>query len=86
VFTVTAPLLLQLTKLRIWHDNTGSSPAWYVKKVVVCDTTSSEEYEFPCEKWIRGNFPCELLPTNTANAEGSKQQQRQDDKAANRRT
>jgi hypothetical protein len=67
-FAVEAPLLLRLTKLRIWHDNTGSYPGWYLDKVVVRDTTSREEYQFPCYRWLadEANYQlaCDLLPSN----------------------
>nr|XP_015215450.1 PREDICTED: polycystin-1 [Lepisosteus oculatus] len=39
-------------KIRIWHDNKGLSPSWYVQYVVVKDLQTSNKYFFLIEDWL----------------------------------
>ncbi|XP_076458276.1 polycystin-1-like [Babylonia areolata] len=41
-----------LHKVCVWHDNTGSSPAWYLTQVQVQDFQSGERYIFPANTWL----------------------------------
>nr|KAG5687377.1 hypothetical protein BaRGS_019881 [Batillaria attramentaria] len=41
-----------LHKLRVWHDNTGPSPCWYLTQVVVRDLQSGQRYVFPASTWL----------------------------------
>ena len=42
-FTLTLPSSLgKLTDIRIWHDNSGSNPAWYLQHVVITDQQTDE--------------------------------------------
>ena len=48
----------ELTKCRIWHDNSGSligGASWHLESVVVEDLNSHKEYKFPCKKWLSGS-------------------------------
>ncbi|MBN3322381.1 PKD1 protein, partial [Atractosteus spatula] len=39
-------------KIRIWHDNKGLSPSWYLQYVVVKDLQTSNKYFFLIEDWL----------------------------------
>ncbi|XP_070182767.1 polycystin-1-like [Littorina saxatilis] len=41
-----------LHKMKIWHDNTGSSPCWYLTQVQVHDLQSGQRYIFPANSWL----------------------------------
>ena len=42
----------QITSLRVWHDNYGLSPAWFLKRVLLRDLQSDECVVFICERWF----------------------------------
>ena len=42
-------------KIRIRHDNSMLSPAWFLDKVEVIDQTDNETYTFHCERWLGKN-------------------------------
>ena len=42
----------QITSLRIWHDNHGLSPAWFLKRVLLRDLQSDACVVFICERWF----------------------------------
>lgn len=46
----------ELTMLKIWHNNTGSSPSWYLKQVVVRDVSEDSVYVFMCNRWLAVEF------------------------------
>uniref|UniRef100_K7FII1 Polycystin 1, transient receptor potential channel interacting n=1 Tax=Pelodiscus sinensis TaxID=13735 RepID=K7FII1_PELSI len=39
-------------KIRIWHDNKGLSPAWYLQHVIVQDLQTSKSYFFLVNGWL----------------------------------
>ncbi|KAA8581072.1 hypothetical protein FQN60_002653 [Etheostoma spectabile] len=39
-------------KIRIWHDNTGLDPSWYVEHVVVWDPQTDNMFIFLLEDWL----------------------------------
>ena len=41
-----------LTYIRIWHDNSGKSPAWYLSKVAIHDLNTNKKYLFINEAWL----------------------------------
>ena len=52
-FTLTVPSSLgKLTDIRIWHDNTGSSPAWFLQQVVIKDQQTEEMWYFFANRWL----------------------------------
>ncbi|KAL3842214.1 hypothetical protein ACJMK2_020253, partial [Sinanodonta woodiana] len=55
VFKIEAADLGNLFKIRIRHDNSMISPAWYLDYVEVIDTTSNQSYMFHCERWLAKN-------------------------------
>ena len=52
-FTLTLPSSLgKLTDIRIWHDNTGSNPAWFLQQVVITDQETEEMWYFFANRWL----------------------------------
>lgn len=52
-FTLTLPSSLgNVTDLRIWHDNTGSNPAWFLQHVVITDRQTGEMWYFFANQWL----------------------------------
>lgn len=41
-----------ITSLRVWHDNHGLSPAWFLKRVLLRDLQSDACVVFICERWF----------------------------------
>ncbi|XP_058848646.1 polycystin-1-like protein 2 isoform X1 [Acipenser ruthenus] len=53
MFLLTTPFSLgELQSLRLWHDNTGSHPAWYVNRVLVHDLETDQTWQFLCNSWL----------------------------------
>lgn len=48
-----------LTKIKVWHDNTGAKPAWNVRSIYVQDKKSEKVYNFDCNVWIGKDRPGE---------------------------
>jgi len=42
----------EIEKIRIWHDNTGISPTWFCRRVVITDVQTTEEFYFYVYRWI----------------------------------
>ncbi|XP_078666046.1 lipoxygenase homology domain-containing protein 1-like isoform X1 [Branchiostoma floridae x Branchiostoma belcheri] len=51
-FMIECPNLGPMRKIRIGHDNKGTSPGWFLDKVIVDDVQLSRVYEFPCNRWF----------------------------------
>ncbi|KAL4660900.1 lipoxygenase homology domain-containing protein 1-like [Arapaima gigas] len=51
-FTIEAPNVGTIRKITIGHNNKGSSPGWFVEKVVVDDIGNKAVYEFPINRWF----------------------------------
>ncbi|XP_056146384.1 lipoxygenase homology domain-containing protein 1 [Lampris incognitus] len=45
----------ELSKVRIWHDNSGLAPGWHLEYVDVKDEILNTTYRFPCERWLAKN-------------------------------
>ena len=39
-------------KVRIWHDNSGMSPAWFLSRIVIRDLQSNRKYFFLSDQWL----------------------------------
>ena len=52
----TSQHLGDLTLLRIWHDNRGSSPSWFLKEVIVRDLKTGCVFVFICNRWLAVEF------------------------------
>ena len=55
MFKLEAADLGNVYKIRIRHDNSGFSPAWYVDYVEVIDNSDNQKYMFHCERWLAKN-------------------------------
>ncbi|KAF3701896.1 Lipoxygenase -like proteiny domain-containing protein 1 [Channa argus] len=44
-----------LSKVRIWHDNTGLAPGWHLEYVDVKDEIMDKTFRFPCDRWLAKN-------------------------------
>ena len=52
-FTFNLPVHLgPLYKIKIWHDNSGKSPSWFLYQVVVNDLTTNEKWHFLGDRWL----------------------------------
>ncbi|XP_069755542.1 polycystin-1-like protein 2 [Narcine bancroftii] len=41
-----------LQSIRLWHDNSGSNPSWYVNRVTVLDLETDQRWSFLCNSWL----------------------------------
>ncbi|XP_066299018.1 polycystin-1-like protein 2 [Branchiostoma lanceolatum] len=42
-----------LTHVRVWHDNSGKEPSWFLEKVIVDDLLDiNHQYYFLCNRWL----------------------------------
>ncbi|XP_006888947.1 PREDICTED: polycystic kidney disease protein 1-like 2 [Elephantulus edwardii] len=41
-----------LRSLRLWHDNSGNQPSWYVSRVLVHDLLMGKKWHFLCNSWL----------------------------------
>uniref|UniRef100_A0A671EH09 Polycystin 1 like 3, transient receptor potential channel interacting n=1 Tax=Rhinolophus ferrumequinum TaxID=59479 RepID=A0A671EH09_RHIFE len=48
----TQSSLGELHSLRLWHDNSGVSPSWYVNQVIVSDMAGKRKWHFLCNCWL----------------------------------
>ncbi|XP_075705380.1 polycystin family receptor for egg jelly [Rhinoderma darwinii] len=51
IFTTSYPLG-DISKIRIWHDNTGNSPGWFLSRVKIEKMFSDQEWFFVCQAWL----------------------------------
>uniref|UniRef100_A0A8D1BLF4 Polycystin-1-like protein 2 n=1 Tax=Sus scrofa TaxID=9823 RepID=A0A8D1BLF4_PIG len=42
----------ELRSLRLWHDNSGDRPSWYVSRVLVHDLAMDRKWYFLCNSWL----------------------------------
>ncbi|XP_039081859.1 polycystic kidney disease protein 1-like 2 [Hyaena hyaena] len=42
----------ELRGLRLWHDNSGDRPSWYVSRVLVHDLAMNQKWYFLCNSWL----------------------------------
>lgn len=38
--------------IKLWHDNSGDNPSWYVNQVVIKDLQTDEKWYFLCGRWL----------------------------------
>ena len=41
-----------LTYLKVWHDNSGKKPSWYMSKVAIHDLNTGKKFLFINEAWL----------------------------------
>ncbi|XP_077979346.1 lipoxygenase homology domain-containing protein 1-like [Glandiceps talaboti] len=51
-FKIEIPDIGKPYKLRIGHDNSGTFPGWYLKKVLLENMSNKKRYSFNCERWF----------------------------------
>uniref|UniRef100_A0A1I8IHS7 LamGL domain-containing protein n=1 Tax=Macrostomum lignano TaxID=282301 RepID=A0A1I8IHS7_9PLAT len=51
-FMYKSRYLGQLQRARVWHNNKGFAPGWYLEKLIVEDLAMGRVYEFPCAQWL----------------------------------
>ncbi|XP_022801964.1 uncharacterized protein LOC111339550, partial [Stylophora pistillata] len=52
-FLLSVPRCLgKLKTLRIWQDNTGNDPSWYLLRIMVHDVQSDIKTWFICDRWL----------------------------------
>ncbi|KAM3607032.1 uncharacterized protein V6R79_000867 [Siganus canaliculatus] len=53
LFLLTTPFSLgDLQGIRLWHNNSGSHPDWYVGNVMVQDLQTEQKFHFLCNSWL----------------------------------
>ncbi|XP_008278370.1 polycystic kidney disease protein 1-like 2 [Stegastes partitus] len=53
MFLITTPFSLgDLQGIRLWHNNSGSHPSWYVGNVMVQDFQTEQKWYFLCNSWL----------------------------------
>ncbi|KAH8871549.1 Lipoxygenase homology domain-containing protein 1 [Schistosoma japonicum] len=52
VYLPLCPQLGEISKLKVGHNKAGSSPSWFLNKVIVDDLKMNRVFEFPCYSWI----------------------------------
>ena len=72
VITIASERYLgELKKIKLWHDNAGLDPDWYLSKVLVIDVMAEVQYIFRANCWFtlrqdRGNITKELVPAGSS--------------------
>ncbi|XP_072374082.1 polycystin-1-like protein 2 isoform X2 [Scyliorhinus torazame] len=42
----------ELQSIRLWHDNSGRSPSWFVNRVTILDVETGQQWYFICNSWL----------------------------------
>ena len=42
----------ELVKIKIWHDNSGESPAWFLQHIQIVDAQTGERWYFLGNRWL----------------------------------
>ncbi|ESO96577.1 hypothetical protein LOTGIDRAFT_174808 [Lottia gigantea] len=68
-FILTAPVIGQMEKIKIGHDNSGLDPGWYLDTVTIDIPYEGRRYVFVCNRWLtefnNGSIEKELQPTSS---------------------
>uniref|UniRef100_A0A672RND3 PLAT domain-containing protein n=1 Tax=Sinocyclocheilus grahami TaxID=75366 RepID=A0A672RND3_SINGR len=65
----------ELSKVRIWHDNSGLAAGWHLEYVDVHDDILGKKFRFQCDRWLAkneddGQIMRELACANSDNSVG----------------
>lgn len=69
-FNVSFPRRLgQLYKIKVWHDNSGESPGWFLRDFFITELESQEKWYFLANRWLavekgKGGVEIELKTSN----------------------
>ncbi|XP_032892396.1 polycystic kidney disease protein 1-like 2 [Amblyraja radiata] len=56
-FLLATPFPLgDLTSIRLWHNNSGSSSSWYINHVIIQDPETEQRWLFFCNCWLAVDF------------------------------
>eukprot|EP00192_Tetraselmis_astigmatica_P001671 CAMPEP_0117649218 /NCGR_PEP_ID=MMETSP0804-20121206/848_1 /TAXON_ID=1074897 /ORGANISM="Tetraselmis astigmatica, Strain CCMP880" /LENGTH=2962 /DNA_ID=CAMNT_0005454927 /DNA_START=54 /DNA_END=8942 /DNA_ORIENTATION=- len=61
VFFMAAPTLGELYKIKVCHDGSGAGADWRPTLFEVSDLNSGRTFVAPCDHWLRGNEPAQLM-------------------------
>jgi hypothetical protein len=61
----------EIEKIRIWHDNSGRSPMWFCRRVVITDVKADREWYFYVYRWLQvsGTESTAIVEQNAATPE-----------------
>uniref|UniRef100_A0A3Q3VVE1 PLAT domain-containing protein n=1 Tax=Mola mola TaxID=94237 RepID=A0A3Q3VVE1_MOLML len=45
----------ELSKVRVWHDNSGVASGWHLDYIEVKDEILDKTFRFPCDRWLAKN-------------------------------
>ncbi|XP_032395727.1 lipoxygenase homology domain-containing protein 1 isoform X1 [Etheostoma spectabile] len=45
----------ELSKVRVWHDNSGPAPGWHLDYIDVKDDIMDKTFRFSCDRWLAKN-------------------------------
>lgn len=52
-FLIFTPQSLgEIRSIRVWHDNGGSDPEWYCRRIMVIEVRGNNSTEFEVEQWF----------------------------------
>ncbi|ESO88218.1 hypothetical protein LOTGIDRAFT_145894, partial [Lottia gigantea] len=51
-FILTAPVIGQIEKIKMGHDNSGPGSGWYLGTVTIDLPSEGRRYEFVCNRWL----------------------------------
>ncbi|XP_046846157.1 uncharacterized protein LOC124439911 isoform X2 [Xenia sp. Carnegie-2017] len=59
-----------LDYIHVWHDNSGSSPSWFVNTLAIKDLKTKETWMFDCSRWLAvdkgdGVIDCRVKPCDS---------------------
>ncbi|PFX11751.1 Polycystic kidney disease protein 1-like 2, partial [Stylophora pistillata] len=69
-FTISLPRRLgPLYKVKVWHDNSGESPGWFLQDLVITEVESQEKWYILAKRWLavergEGEVEVELKTSN----------------------
>ncbi|XP_075335044.1 polycystin-1-like protein 2 [Odontesthes bonariensis] len=53
LFLLITPFSLgELQGIRLWHDNSGNHPTWFVGNIMVQDLQTEQKWHFLCNSWL----------------------------------
>ena len=52
IFSFNCINLGPLSKVKVWHDNSGLKSAWNLDRIEIQDKLAEENYVFPCNRWL----------------------------------
>lgn len=52
IFSFNCVNLGPLSKVKVWHDNSGLKSAWHLDRIEIEDKLAEEKHVFPCNRWL----------------------------------